>query len=196
MNNGLKFSRPGHSVNNDNPSTEEIHEGEREVLPALIYGIAMTYFHGAKLQLERYNEAYKVEHPPTKVQLCMHEASCLFEDLSTVGKYAEMCGDSHELHKLWLDVRNHIRHDIREGMDVQDDTRKQGRAERLGIHPNLQMDIGFDEDAIKVGSTVIELAKIVDYLVWAGGVMEGVLKEAIGKRQIEGLTYEGRKERV
>ena len=95
-----------------------------------------------------------------------------------MGKYAEKCGNKNELHQLWFDVRNHIRHDVREEYDNEADSRKNKRAERLKLDPKLQTNIGFTVDAIKVGGTVIEIRQINSYLEWAEGIITDILNEA------------------
>lgn len=189
MNHGVKVSHQGEDISN----AENAESGKAKVdskkrkLPHLLYALALPYVFGAKTQIDRYKTeaATLKEHPVTSVQVCLHEVSCLFEDLSTVGKYAEMCGHTHELHKLWLDVRNHIRHDVREELDNETDARKNARAKRLGLNPKLQTSIGFDVDAINVGSTNIKLDTVEEYLGWAGGVIGGVLADAQAKGWIK-----------
>ena len=191
MSNGIKISGTGQSVDDtiSAPSADSA-KVEKRILPHLLYSVALSYLQGAKTQVARYKDAVKIEHAVTKVQVCMHEASCLFEDLTTVAKYAQMCGDQNELHALWLDVRNHIRHDIREEMDNEDSKLKSGRAQRLGLNPKLQMEISFTDTSIKVGSTIIELTKIEAYISWAEGVIEKNIIEAIDNGFIKGMSYE------
>jgi hypothetical protein len=109
---------------------------------------------------------------------CLHEASTLFEDLNTIAKYVEMCGYKNDLNSLWLDIRNHIRHDVREEYDDESDTRKNKRAERLGLHPNLQTSIGFDLNGIKVGEILIEIDQINEYITWAENIITNILIKA------------------
>jgi hypothetical protein len=152
-----------------------------------LYGIALPYFFGAKTQIERYKQAASTlkESPVSGVQICLHEVSCLFEDLATVSKYAEMCGHSHKLHSLWLDVRNHIRHDIREEFDNESNARKNARAKRLDLNDKLQISISFKPEEIKVGGTVIAINTIENYLSWAENIIGDVLKEAQDKGWIK-----------
>ena len=116
---------------------------------------------------------------------CLHEASTLFEDLCTVGKYIEKCGEKHKLHKLWFDVRNHIRHDIREEFDNKTSLRKSSRAKRLKLNPKLQTDIRFDPKFIKIGGVTITIDQINDYLDWADKIISDVLSEAKKKGYIK-----------
>jgi hypothetical protein len=146
----------------------------------LLYAIALTYLFGAKKQLDRYKIAALTlkKKPVMGVYECLHEASTLFEDLCTVGKYIEKCKEQHELHKLWFDVRNHIRHDVREEFDDETSLRKNNRAKRLKIDPQLQTDIEFSNDSIKIGEKVIEVNIINSYLAWAEKIIFSTLDEA------------------
>lgn len=140
----------------------------------------MPYLIGAKTQVKRYQTAasYLNERPVNGVYECLHEASTLFEDLNTIGKYAEKCGSENELHQLWLDVRNHIRHDIREEYDNESDLRKNKRVERLKLDSKLQTSIGFTTDSIKIGGIEIKIDQINTYLKWADNIIVGILDNA------------------
>ena len=179
INHGIKVSKQGFNVlNADSERTDKPRNNSS--LPYLLYALALPYLLGAKKQVERYQVATLAlkERPVNGVYECLHEASTLFEDLCTVGKYAEKCGNKNELHQLWFDVRNHIRHDVREEYDNEADSRKNKRAERLKLDPKLQTNIGFTVDAIKVGGTVIEIRQINSYLEWAEGIITDILNEA------------------
>lgn len=179
MGQGVKISKQGFNVLQKD-SERNADSSERSVLPHLLYAIALPYLLGAKTQVNRYQLAASTlkEKPVISVYNCLHEASTLFEDLVTVGKYTEKCGHKNDLYKLWLDVRNHIRHDIREEFDNENDKRKNERAKRLKLDPRLQTNIGFTTDTIKVGGTTIEIEQINTYLEWAENVIAKVLAEA------------------
>jgi len=186
---GVKISQQGVDIKNANlkdVQKAETNDGKR-FLPHLLYAMALPYFFGARTQILRYQTAASTlkQQPVTSVQTCLHEVSCLFEDLATVSKYAEMCGHTHELHSLWLDVRNHIRHDVREELDNESDKRKNERAKRLGLNEKLQTSISFTPEAITVGGTQIAITTVNDYLSWAENVIGGVLKEAQEKGWIK-----------
>lgn len=173
LNQGIKVSARDDTVPN------------REVLPHLLLSIAKPFLVGGYNEIERYKEAYEVckDYAVTGVQLCLHEVSCLFEDLSTVAKYIELTGKTHPSHSLWFDVRNHIRHDIREELDL-DERRKVARAKRLGLDHRLQANIGFDSKHIKVGTTIVTLASVKEYLDWANTVIDEVIEDAATKGMI------------
>ncbi len=151
-----------------------------QALPHLLSALALPYLLGAKTQVKRYEAAAATL--PLRSTLatmeCLHEASTLFEDLNTVVVYIRKCGKDHKSHQLWVDIRNHIRHAVREEYDRENDKVKNDRAQRLGLDPKLQINIGFDKDAIKVGETVVEITDIKSYLVWAKDVIAKILSKA------------------
>lgn len=148
--------------------------------PHLLYAVALTYLLGAKKQVIRYQEAAKTlkERPVLGVYDCLHEFSTLLEDLSAVGKYIEKCGTTNKLHQLWFDVRNHIRHDIREEFDNESSSRKESRAKHLNLNSKLQTDIRFNTNSVIVGGTTIKISDINTYLEWADKTISDVLNKA------------------
>ena len=179
MDHGIKVSKQGFNVlNTDSERTDKSRNNSS--LPYLLYALALPYLLGAKKQIKRYQVATLTltEKPVSGVYECLHEASTLFEDLCTVGKYAEKCGNKNELHQLWFDVRNHIRHDVREEYDNETDSRKNKRAERLKLDPKLQTNIGFTTDSIKIGGTIVNIDQINTYLDWAENIIANILDDA------------------
>lgn len=171
----------------DTDSERDNKPRKNSVLPHLVYALALTYLLGAKTQVKRYQIAASAlkKKPVNSIYQCLHEASTLFEDLDAIGKYAEKCGSKNDLHQLWLDVRNHIRHDVREEFDKESSYRKNKRGERLKLNPKLQVDIGFTIETIKVGGTVIEISQINTYLQWAENLIMGTLNDAKRKGYIK-----------
>ena len=188
MDHGVNISHKGFSVTdlNKERSAKAISKTN---LPHLLSGLALPYLLGAKTQVERYVfVASQLKTQPSIATMgCMHEASTLFEDLNTVVIYMRKCGKDHKNHQLWVDIRNHIRHAVREEFDKEDDLVKNERAQRLSLDPKLQISIGFDTDAIKVGGTLIELWEVNKYLVWAEGVIADILAKASEDGFIEGI---------
>ncbi len=181
MDYGIKVARRGFDVTNDKTPRGQISLNNAS-LPYLLYALALPYLLGAKKQLKRYQIAastlgIKGKTIPS-IYTCLHETSMLFEDLATLSKYAERCNYTHRLHSLWVDIRNHIRHDIREEFDNESDTRKNARAQRLKLNPRLQTNIGFTDTDIKVGGVVVDIQEIKDYLIWAENIITNVLNEA------------------
>lgn len=119
------------------------------------------------------------------MHICLHEASCLFEDIATICKYIEKCGKVHRRKQLWLDIRNHIRHDVREEFDNENKKKKELRAIRLGIEPSLQTSIGFDKDAIKIGSTTVRIKEVEKFLSYSEKLFNKVLEIASNKKPTE-----------
>lgn len=151
-----------------------------KTLPHLLSALALPYLLGAKTQVKRYEvTAATLSSRSTLATMeCFHEASTLFEDLNTVVVYIRKCGKDHKSHQLWVDIRNHIRHAVREEYDRENDKVKNDRAKRLGLDPKLQISIGFDKDAIKVGETVVEITDVKSYLAWAESVIAEILSQA------------------
>lgn len=151
-----------------------------KTLPELLSTLALPYLLGAKTQIKRYKKATLSLHkqPIPATMNCLHEASTLFEDLNTVVIYTEKCGKTHTYNKLFKDIRNHIRHTVREDLDKKENQRKNKKALELGLDPKLQINIGFDTDAIKVGERVVKLVIIKTYLNWAEEVFFKIINEA------------------
>lgn len=156
-------------------------------LPHLLYALAFVYLVGAKKQVIRYQTATSALNINTisSTYDCLHEASTLFEDLATISKYAEKCGHTNTFHKLLFDVRNHIRHDIREEFDNENSKLKNERAKRLKLNHRLQTDISFTKESIKVGEVIIEIKEINSYLSWAEEIMKNIIIEAKKKGLIK-----------
>ena len=109
---------------------------------------------------------------------CLHESSCMFEDIVTVLTYLEKCGVLHSMNNLLKDVRNYIRHDIRDNFDNEESLRKNTRLKNLRIKTNLQTDIEFSSEFIKVGNQTIYLKDIDSYIAWAESSTDKVLLDA------------------
>ncbi len=175
----IKIAKPGYDVTDLNKE-RAVNYSKKKILPHLLSALALPYLIGARRQVIRYLEVASTLENNSIVgtQGCIHEVSTLFEDLNTVGKYMKKCGKENELHKLWLDVRNHIRHDIREELDNESREEKISRAKNLKLHPKLQMSMGFTVDHITVGGTNIEIKQITNYLNWADDIITSILEEA------------------
>ncbi|MCB9801651.1 MAG: hypothetical protein H6774_01035 [Pseudomonadales bacterium] len=188
MSHGIKISHKGFNVT-DLDKERSVKAVSKTVLPHLLSGLALPYLLGAKTQAERYVfAASQLKARPTMATMsCLHEASTLFEDLNTVVIYMRKSGKDHKDHQLWMDIRNHIRHAVREEFDKENDSVKNERAQRLGLDPKLQISIGFDIDAIKVGATLVEVSRIKKYLAWAEGVIVDILAKAKEDGSIEGI---------
>lgn len=179
MDYGIKVSRQGFDVIDlEKGKSEKVSAGES--LPAMLLALALPYLYGARKQIERYETAASLlqSQSTSATMECIHEVSNLFEDLNVVSIYLKKCSKGHTKHKLFNDVRNYIRHAVRDEFDIDDDKRKNRMAQELGIDPKLQMSIGFDIDAIKIGSTLIKMSDIREYLNWAEQVFAETMDKA------------------
>lgn len=177
----LKIAKKGFSVTNMDINKKKTSNDSKKKMPHLLTAVALTYFYGSKTQLKRYQIAVSnldKDNAVNGTYVCLHEISSLFEDVNTVAKYMEECGYKNDLHQLWLDIRNHIRHDVREEFDNNDDSRKEQRALRLKLDPKLQMDISFEVSVIHIGGTDIKISQIEEYLKWSEDIMGKILVDA------------------
>ncbi len=176
----FKVSKTGCDVNDENVKPSDDQKKTKETIH-MLYLLASPYLLGAKLQLIRYREeARKLnkQRAAIGIMACLHESSCLFEDIVTVLTYLRKCGLSHRMDLLLIDIRNHIRHDIRDNFDEEEDGRKKPRLKRLGIKANLQTDLEFSFEFIKVGNKIIYLKDIDSYIAWAESNINKVLIDA------------------
>lgn len=148
--------------------------------------LALPYLRGARIELKRYRYAVSQldEDSINASNNCLHEISCLFEDLGSIAYYTNLCGENHSSSQLYIDIRNHIRHDVRENFDT-DDGRKNKRAKTLCIPKKYQTLISFDSNSIKIGGTLVMLDSISDYLDWATEVINTAIAEAWKKGKIK-----------
>ncbi len=165
---GIKISHKNFDVKNLNRARSQ-KPVKKLALLNLLSSIALPYLLGAKKQVKRYKETacYLDSQPAIASMSCLHEASNLFEDLNTVSIYMKKCNKDHRLRSLWNDIRNYIRHAVREEFNKEKKTIKNARSQRLGLDPRLQIDIEFDTSFIKIGKRKILITEINSYLTWA-----------------------------
>lgn len=178
---GIKVAKKGYSVLDKTKSKST--KLSKSTPCHIHYGLALPYLNGAYLQIERFNNVISEpkDNAPNIVIKCLHEISALFEDLSTVAIYVKMAGQENKFHKLIIDIRNHIRHDIRENFEQEDEVRRIGRVKRLNIDPTLLTDIGFEKEKIKIGEVSIKVLEIKTYLDWAKEIIQDSLNDAKNK---------------
>lgn len=189
MNIGVKVSKPGYSVTA--PDKEPAPGKHTETATkSMVAGLSLAFIEGAKSQIERYKEAYKRCHTNAAAGsiLCLHETATLLEDLDTLQRYVEKCGETHELNKIIRDMRNHVRHDLRENIDDIKNKGRRDRTRKLGVHPNLLVSIGFSEDAIKMGETILTLDEAAEYIQWASDILTGIMKDEIKAGRVSGAS--------
>ena len=83
----LKVSKSGCDVNDENVKPSDAEKKKQEEHSICYIFLAYPYLLGAKLQLNRYRqEALKLNatRAATGVMACLHESSCMFEDIVTV----------------------------------------------------------------------------------------------------------------
>ncbi|MEI7918513.1 MAG: hypothetical protein WCH58_03960 [Candidatus Saccharibacteria bacterium] len=144
--------------------------------PQLAASLMRPFVDGARLQVERLLSSQQMlKHDPIiAVQHCHHETSNLFEDLATVIQYLNLSGITSKQDQSYKDVRDLIRHDIREEFD-NDEKRKNDRAIRLGLNPKMQFEMSYDVGSIKIGQSIITLQEITSFINIAERVMNALL---------------------
>ena len=147
-----------------NSSNATNFEGKRNIGAVL----AHTYVLGARQQLLRLSRALPyVKHDPINgVNTCLYELSSLLEHVNTVIKYLDACGISHDDSQLFHDIRDHIRHDVRENFDIETKL-KTRRATALGLNSEMQFQVSFPQDGILVGSTHVKLSRFAAFINFA-----------------------------
>ncbi len=176
----FKVSKAGYDVRDEGVKPSKKQEKKRETVHMLHF-LAYPYLRGAKLQLVRYREeASKLnrQNAPNGIIACLHESSCLFEDIVTVLKYLEECEISHKMNHLLKNIRNHIRHDIRDNFDKESCSFKKARLKKLGIKATLQTEMEFSSEFIRVGDKTVYLKEIDSYIAWAERNINKVLINA------------------
>lgn len=188
MNYGTKIAKTGHSVTDPDAPVKTGCQSD-DILKEMVSGISLAFVLGAKEQLVRYREAYsKVKaNPQAGVMYCLHEALTLLEDLDTLSWYTQVCGETNNLNKVIRDMRNHARHDLRENINHESNDGRKKRAKQLGIHQNLMVHIGFDENAIKMGATTLTLSQAKEYVEWAENILTTVMANGVKAGRIKGV---------
>jgi len=188
----LKISKEGYDVKtcdtengsknqSGNESKNKDTSNARIFFPQLLALLSRSYILGARMQVQRYKDAYKVleQNPKENVFRCFHEVTMLLEDLNIISKYIKKCEYGKvEAENDWLDIRNHICHDIRDNFDQKNHKQKHVRAKKLGVHACLVMDIEFAIDTIRVGKKKLKLENVDAYIIWAEKVFEAIIKKA------------------
>lgn len=179
----FQVSKTGYDIKTKKYTPPQEGNTKESVTAGILEMLAYPHIIGAHLQLKRYEQAVNQLNKKTAAHgtiICFLESASLFENLATISIYLEYCGTKHKMHPLFQDIRNHIRHDIRENF-IEEDARERNRRGRLKIDKHLQFSIGFSKDAIKVGGIMLTLKDINDYIEWANKEIGKVLSEA--KRQ-------------
>lgn len=177
MDYGIKISKKDYDVLRLDLTVQAIRQ-KKEIAHILAL-LALPYVLGGMDQVIRYQSvALTLKSKPRLGTLgCLHEISNLFEDLNCVTIYMRKCKLDHRDHDTWVNIRNYFRHSIRDGFDKNDEL-NEVIARKLGIDVRLQINIGFDLDAVKIGSTIVEMSRIINYLKWAENNINSILDKA------------------
>jgi len=177
LNYGIKvYKKELESLKNQNKDSRRVYNKKNA---HILMTLALPYLRGARLQVERYQEACLglKNDSINATNNCLHEMSCLFEDLNTVAYYVKLCGKKHRLNRVFREVRNHIRHDIRDNFDL-DCEKRDKRFKYLGIDEQYQTQVGFSHEKIKIGSTFVEINAINQYLDGVTNIVNLEINEA------------------
>lgn len=189
MNYGAKIAKTGHSLANlDSPA--KVDSKPDDTLKEMVSSISLAFILGAKEQLTRYRDAYsKIKlNPQEGVLYCLHESLTLLEDLDTLSWYTQICGETNDLNKIIRDMRNHARHDLRENINHESNDGRKKRARELGLHQNLMVHIGFDENTIKMGTTILTISQAREYINWAESILTTVMANGVKAGRIKGVN--------
>lgn len=188
MSHGMKVSANGYDINGKQIS-HEVKE-EASITPHMLSAVAMAFLQGAEVSLYRYIDAAIVMKADINhIFTCLYELSSLMEHLDSVDRYMIMCGTTDPLHKRILNIRNHIRHDLRDNLSQESNEGRKRRAKALGINESLLVDISFTEDKIRVGTTFIETNEISDFIRRANDLFKVTIRDGIKKGFIEGAEF-------
>lgn len=144
--------------------------------PHFAVALCKPFIDGARVQVERLLTAQQLLKHDTvnAIYRCHHETSNLFEDLATIVQYLSLCDISLPNSQLYKDVRDLIRHDVREELD-KDEKRKRERAKRLGMKDGLQFALSYDVGSIRAGATDIHLKDISHFINLAEQVVNTLM---------------------
>lgn len=182
---GFKISKTGYDVlDKEKPRASTVNFDKKDYLISVI---AIPFIKGAQIQVTRYIEATEwFSNDSVEASYrCFYEFSSLIEHLIAVAKYCELFGEKHNKHDLWLDIRNHIRHDIRENIHSETHPKKIMRSTQLKIDPTLEFDLTFYKNHIKVGKAIITISEIFEFLDWAVEIASKATSVATSKGLIK-----------
>jgi hypothetical protein len=189
MNIGVKISSEGYDIQGKESKKNVDSPPSSNVTSHMISGIAVAFLYGADVSLKRYVEAAsKAESDANYVYECLHEVSSLMEHLDSVDRYMIMCGVTDHLHSTILDIRNHIRHDLRDNLSHESNKGRTQRAKKLGINQKLLVHIGFSADAIKVGTTILKVSDIAAFIKTAEQTFMPIIQDGIEAGRIQGAS--------
>lgn len=188
MAHGVRISKDGYDVVKGKSSGKISGRQDERFLSYMISGIAIPYLKGAAKSLQRFmSAAEQLVNDPNNTFTCLYESSSLLEHLDAVDRYIIMCGEQHPLHEKILNMRNHIRHDLRDNLSHESNEGRVKRAKKLGIPENLLVDISFYPESINIGTTVLTTIEIINFIEYARDLFAKHIEEAQAKGLIQGL---------
>lgn len=130
----------------------------------------VPYVLGVERQIARFRRRYKqlVEEQwnTSHHYEILHEISTLMEDLEVLSVFMKERGHRHKHHKLWAQVRHHIRHDLRDTKPTDHQKRQtKARAKYLDLG-NFFTAITYNSDEITFGKQVVKISDIKEYIRW------------------------------
>ena len=184
----VKISKEGHDVVDGKRSGDGARQRDEMFLAYMVSGIAIPFLYGAARSLQRYiSAAEQLTKDPNNTFTCLYESSSLLEHLDAVDRYIIMCGNEHSLHDKILNMRNHIRHDLRDNLSHESNDGRTKRAKKLGISEKLLVDISFDENFIKIGKTILSTVEIIEFIEYAKTLFSKYIEEATAKGLVKGI---------
>lgn len=189
MDYGVKVSAPGYNIEG-----QEVKPGSDapSVDPTMVSTIAIAFIYGAKASLQRYQEAARATKKDVNhIYECIYESSNLLENLDIVDRYMEMCGQPHGLPVNIRDMRNHIRHDLRDNLSQPENRIRANRAKNLGLHESFLISMAFDTDKIKIGATTLTLVDAMRFIHDAENFFSNIIRTAVDAGRIKGVGFSG-----
>lgn len=184
---GIKISALGYDVNG-----QEVESSSNTpyVDPAMISTIAAAFIHGARAALRRYVEAAQAtKQDINNIYTCIYESSNLLENLDIVDRYMEMCGQPRSLPVNIRDMRNHIRHDLRDNLSHPENRIRTNRAKNLGIDEAFMVSMAFDTDEIKIGATSLMVEDVTVFIDEAERFFSNTTRAAVDAGRIKGMDF-------
>ena len=140
-----------------------------------MFMLAQIYVLGAAMQVDRYIQALdrNDKSKATSLLVQFHEVSCLFEDLACISEYFKQGGFTHQMDKVWKQVRHHIRHDLRDkSTDEQAVGQTKRRHKYLKLDSRMISQLSFTKDSINIGADMpVFVIDIKEYIDWAEEIM-------------------------
>ena len=184
---GIKISAPGYDVNGQGV---ESSSNTPYVDPAMVSIIAAAFIRGARAALRRYVEAAQAtKQDINNIYTCIYESSNLLENLDIVDRYMEMCGQPHSLPVNIRDMRNHIRHDLRDNLSDPENRIRTNRAKNLGIDEAFMVSMAFDTDEIKIGATSLMVEDVTVFIDEAERFFSNTTRAAVDAGRIKGMDF-------